>query len=111
MIRVVFWRGTGGLPAGFRVQGHAGYRPKGEDIVCAAVSALAQTAVISLKDHLPAAPEVNIRDGVLECRLPASLNATAQEQARVILRTIELGLKAIAGDYKQYVTIEYEGRE
>jgi len=111
MIRVAFWQGAGGLLGGFRVQGHAGYRPKGEDIVCAAVSALAQTAVISLKDQLPVAPEVNIRDGALECRLPASLNPAAQEQAQVILRTIELGLKAIASDYEQYVTIAYEGEE
>ncbi|CEP67039.1 Protein of unknown function DUF464 [Moorella glycerini] len=108
MIRVVFWQGTGGTFTGFTVTGHAGYRPKGEDIVCAAVSALAQTAVLSLKEHLEEEPGVSIQDGVLDCRLPAGLSPAGQEKARVILKTIELGLKAIASDYRQYVAVEYK---
>ncbi|GEA16425.1 hypothetical protein E308F_26710 [Moorella sp. E308F] len=108
MIRIVFWQERGGSLTGFTVTGHAGYPPKGEDIVCAAVSALAQTAVFSLKDHLEEEPGVSIREGFLECRLPASLNPADQEKARVILKTIELGLKAIASDYRQYVALEYK---
>ncbi|WP_406677912.1 ribosomal-processing cysteine protease Prp [Moorella sp. ACPs] len=107
MIRIVFWQERGGSLTGFTVSGHSGYRPKGEDIVCAAVSALAQTAVLSLKDHLEEEPRVSIREGFLECRLPACLSPAGQEKARVILKTIETGLNAIATDYGDYVRLEY----
>ncbi|WP_258360315.1 ribosomal-processing cysteine protease Prp [Moorella sulfitireducens] len=107
MIRIVFWQEEGGALAGFTISGHAGYRPKGEDIVCAAVSALAQTAVLSLKEHLAEEPEVRIEEGFLECRLPPSLKSSGKERARVILETIATGLKAIARDYKEYLRLEY----
>lgn len=35
------------------VTGHAEYKKKGEDIVCAAVSAVVQTAIEGLKKYLP----------------------------------------------------------
>lgn len=108
MIRVVFWRGEDGNLSGFTVKGHAGFGPKGEDIVCAAVSALAQTAVLSLQEQVAAETEVSIGEGMLQCHLPASLSPAAQDKARVIMRTIELGLKAMAGDYKEYIAVEYK---
>ncbi len=37
MIRVILWRNPTER-TGFRVSGHAGYAPAGQDIVCAAVS-------------------------------------------------------------------------
>lgn len=108
MIRVTFWRGRDGHLGGFRVTGHAGYGPKGGDIVCAAVSALAQTAVLSLKDQLEGEPEVIISDGDLQCRLPADLSPAGARTARVILRTLEVGLNTIATDYRPYVRVEYQ---
>lgn len=37
---------------GFTITGHAGYDVMGKDIVCAAVSALSQTCVISLESTI-----------------------------------------------------------
>lgn len=108
MIRVTFWRDRDGDLRGFRVTGHAGYGPKGGDIVCAAVSALAQTAVLSLQDQVEGEPEVVISDGDLRCRLPADLSPTGARTAGIILRTIEVGLNTIAADYKRYVQVEYK---
>lgn len=108
MIRVTFWRGRDGELGGFRVTGHAGYGPKGGDIVCAAVSALAQTAVLGLEDQLEGKPEVTISDGDLQCRLPADLSPAGARTARVILRTLEVGLNTIATDYRPYVQVEYK---
>lgn len=45
------------------VKGHAGYAPHGQDIVCAAVSAILQTAVLgieSIAETYPGHVEVNI---------------------------------------------------
>ena len=40
MIQVVVWRDSGQQIRGIDLDGHAGYGEEGEDIVCAAVSAL-----------------------------------------------------------------------
>ncbi len=41
-----------GLLVGFRIRGHAGFAEYGQDIVCAGASAIAQAAVLGLKDTL-----------------------------------------------------------
>lgn len=110
MIKVTFWQGAGGNLAGITVKGHAGFAPKGEDIICAAVSALAQTAVLSLKEQLAEAPEVIIEDGNLECFLPAGVSPASLEKAQVILKTIAVGLKAIADAHQGYIKVEYKIR-
>lgn len=43
MIRVILWRNNSER-TGFRVSGHAGFAPAGQDIVCAAVSAAVRLA-------------------------------------------------------------------
>ena len=37
---------------GLRIQGHTGFAPQGEDLVCAAVSAIAQTAILLSLIHI-----------------------------------------------------------
>ena len=37
---------------GFSAEGHTGFADRGEDIVCAAISVLTQTAVIGLQQEL-----------------------------------------------------------
>ncbi|MGI9861590.1 ribosomal-processing cysteine protease Prp [Moorella naiadis] len=114
MIRVTFWQGKDGNLRGFTVTGHAGYRIKGEDIVCAAVSALAQTTVLSLQEHLRylekenKEPVVTLREGDLQCLVPDGLSPAGAGTAGVILRTLEIGLQAIATDYAQHVRVEYK---
>ncbi|WP_338824958.1 hypothetical protein MHOCP_05220 [Moorella humiferrea] len=107
MIKIVFWQDKDGSLFGLTVTGHAGFRPKGEDIVCAAVSALAQTAVLSLREQLEEEPVVTLREGFLECRLAQGLSPAGRKKAQIILKTIAAGLRAIAEDYGDYVAIEY----
>ena len=52
MIEVVICEEKNGRISAFRVHGHSGTAPKGRDIVCAGVSALAQTALLGLGRHL-----------------------------------------------------------
>ncbi|MDN5362248.1 MAG: uncharacterized protein PWP70_1295 [Moorella sp. (in: firmicutes)] len=111
MIRVTFWQGKDGNLRGFVITGHAGYGPKGEDIICAAVSALAQTAVLSLQEHLEPEdkePVVSIREGNLQCLIPDGLSPAGASTAGVILKTLEIGLQAIASDYDKYMRMEYK---
>ena len=49
-----------GKPIGFDAHGHTGYAECGEDIVCAAVSAITQTAAMAVTDidRCPAALKI-----------------------------------------------------
>lgn len=108
MIRVRIRRSDDGSIEGFRVTGHAGFRPSGEDIVCAGVSALVETALLGL-EHVAGQPHhAELADGKVDCRLLPGEPA-ARERAQVILETLVLGLKDIEQDYKRFVRIDEGG--
>ncbi len=111
MTRVRFHRDGRGLLRGFTAIGHTGSAPQGEDIVCAGVSALTQTAVNALEGVAGIVPIVRTGDGMLRVRLPGGLNARQSHDAQVILRTVRQGLGDIAKVYPQYVTISITQRE
>ncbi len=54
MLKVRFVRDPGNKIKGFYLSGHADYGPKGQDIVCAGVSALAQGALLGLEEVIGA---------------------------------------------------------
>ncbi len=91
---------------GYTVEGHAEYAARGEDIVCAAISALAQTGVLALEKTAGIQPEVRIADGMLSCLLPCGLIREQWDRCQVVLDTIVHGLHAIADEYDAYVRIE-----
>jgi uncharacterized protein YsxB (DUF464 family) len=97
----------GGRLYGYEAGGHAGYAPSGEDIVCAAVSALTQTALVGLLEVLKAPVEwsVDEKKGALSARIGESSEGT-----ELILRTLEAGLKNIAGQYPDLIGIDYMQR-
>ena len=92
MTSIRFSRDKSGRLSGFTVVGHTGYAPEGEDIVCAGVSALSQTAVI-------------IRSGFLSARLPRGLRAKQRYEAQIILRSVRQGLEDIAKAYPGLVKV------
>ena len=49
MIKVSIYKNDEGKMIGFRLSGHAGYAEHGQDIVCAAVSALVINAMNSIE--------------------------------------------------------------
>ena len=106
MTTVRFLR-RGGRLYGFEAGGHAGYAPSGEDIVCAAVSALTQTALLGLGEVLkvPVEWSVDEEKGALSAFVRESTDGT-----EVVLRTLEAGLKNIAGQYPDLVGIDYMQR-
>ncbi|MFY9272078.1 MAG: ribosomal-processing cysteine protease Prp, partial [Thermacetogeniaceae bacterium] len=97
MIRATFFENSSGELQGFIVEGHAGYAPAGEDIVCAGVSALVQTAVAGLKHFLTVAPLVENRTKsessvFVKLKLPDHLSEEDTRNAQVLLKTMELGM-------------------
>ena len=104
MTRVEFFS-EGDKITGFCCQGHSGYAESGADIVCAAVSALSQTAVNALEAVAGVEPEVIVRSGFLSARLPKGLRAKQRYAAEIILRSVRQGLEDIAKAYPDLVKV------
>lgn len=89
----------------FSVTGHAAFAPEGKDIYCSGVSAVAQTALMGLIQHLSQPPLYQVEKGGLTCELSASLTQKDREIAQVILSTMESGLLAMQEAYHGYVKV------
>ena len=72
MTTVTVFRRPDGALSGFDCRGHALYADAGEDIVCAAVSALTQGTLNGLLNVLKAPVDYHIdeKDGILTARQP-----------------------------------------
>lgn len=82
------------------IDGHAGYAPNGKDIVCAGVSALAQTLVASIEEltedkitYCISAGKVDIKHGNLS------------ERAQLLVNSFFVGVQMIADTYPKHVKI------
>jgi len=94
-----------GRPVGFDASGHTGYAQQGSDIVCSAVSAVTQTAVLGLTQVLGIQVGLDMEDGRLYCILGEECEGAQLEQAQVILCTMEAGLNAIKEEYGKFLKI------
>lgn len=89
------------------MDGHAGYADRGEDIICAAVSALTQNAVNSIEAFTEDAFEADVseEDGSLHVRF----ENTVSDDTRLLLDSLVLGLTSIQDSYGgQYIRIRFE---
>ena len=86
---------------GFTISGHAESRDDGYDLVCAAVSVLAQTAFLGLCHYLGEEPPYEQRDGYFSVQLPET-----SETTEIILETMVLGLQEIVRQYGKYVVFD-----
>ena len=109
MVEVKFFYRENEEISGFQITGHAGFAKKGKDIVCSAVSILAQTAVIGLGEHLQESSfKYSINDGYLKCMLQNDLAVEENKAAQIILKTMYLGIKSIEEGYASHVRIVKE---
>ncbi|MBQ6398248.1 MAG: ribosomal-processing cysteine protease Prp [Oscillospiraceae bacterium] len=87
-----------------RIEGHAGSAPKGEDLVCAGVSALGFTLLLAAGEYY--ADIVTDEDsGLMEVTLKPQ-NVEESAYCFVVMNTIADGLELLAYKYPEYVTIE-----
>ena len=88
--------------------GHTGYADEGEDIVCAAVSAVLQGAALGVMkvSHAKATYQTDDDKGELHLALVEGQDEQVQHDAEVILRTALLSVEDIAASYSQFVKVE-----
>jgi len=92
VIKIQIFRTLAGSITGFEVNGHANTAPHGQDIVCAGVAALTQTAVLGLERYLKRDVTLNIKAGLLAL----DLTGMPDTHTGAILETMLLGLHEIA---------------
>ena len=89
-------------------QGHTGYADHGEDIVCAAISALLQGAALGVLKvaGVKAQYRVNEQKGSLRLEIPQGIAPDARHDCNVILETLLVSVKDLAEGYSEYIEVE-----
>ena len=107
MIHITLFK-SGKYFKAFEISGHSGYSEQGSDIVCAAVSSVANNAVVGICEVLdiPASVKIDEKKGYLKCTLLNKLNEKQTEGADVLILSMQKSLEYIQNDYKKYVTLE-----
>ena len=100
----------GGVVAGVTCKGHTGYAEEGEDIVCAAVSSVVQTAVLGLMRlaGIDVEYKVDEKEGFLSATIPEKITAAQRHDADLILRTAYLGVSDLYEEFSDFINLEVE---
>jgi uncharacterized protein YsxB (DUF464 family) len=109
MITVTFQRCPNGYIRRFTATGHSGYGAEGSDIICAAISAIAQTMIGSLQDLAGLHPVFRLEHGLIECQTPDPEDMAPEQYrtARTLMDAMALGCVQIQKSYgKQYVMVK-----
>ena len=118
MIRIVFRNlsfhegvelpGSAG-PVSMTVEGHAGKGIRGSDPVCAAVSALAQTAVLGIRRIAGIEQDLSVRDGYLHTVFDtADLSPGKKGALKIILDLFCIGIFEILKEHEGAVSIDFD---
>ena len=104
MIEISVIRRDDGKVIGLSVEGHSGYAERGSDIVCAAVSALAQSVLLSLANHLhrELTYDVDSESGSLH----VVLKDEPDELTEAVFSVALAGFAEVVKSCPQYVAIE-----
>ncbi len=85
-------------------EGHAGWADAGDDIVCAAVSAIVQAAWLGLSEHAHVTVAGERTAGRLVMRWP--VDSRDRDDVRAIVATVALSIEQIARQYPDHVRTE-----
>lgn len=94
---------------GIELTGHAGYAEQGEDIICAAVSAL----TLNMANSVEHFTEDSFEGGTEEetGHFWFRFTNTVSTESKLLMNSLVLGLQNIAGDYgKQYIKIRFQAK-
>lgn len=91
----------------FQCLGHAGYAPAGEDIVCAAVSALVINTVNSIETLVSDAFDMETDQD--SGQIDFSLREGYSKESLLLIRSLVLGLQGIQNNYgNDYIMLTFK---
>ena len=90
---------------GFSVSGHSGYAEKGEDIVCAAITALVTMAEATINDVCGAKAKVRVKEEQARITLTLPTSCDEEEAVQAVLSGMMLTLISMREDYPDYIEV------
>jgi uncharacterized protein len=106
LVEVVFYRDSQDRLSSVFAQGHAGFADHGEDVVCAAISAILQALRLGLETYAGIHLDADQESGEFSIRWPEGARDDAAVKA--IAATAELSVERIASQYPQHVKFSRE---
>ena len=90
---------------GFTISGHSGYAEAGQDIICAAISAVVTMAEATINDVCGAKAKVRVKeeDACVTLTLPASCDE--EEAVQAVLAGMLLTLCGMRDDYPDFIEV------
>ena len=92
----------------FQISGHADYRKRGKDIVCAAVSAVSIGTVNSIQALAGVELPAEMKDGWLTSHIPILSDQDSESKTQLLLESMLTMLKSISKDYSKHVSVKEE---
>lgn len=92
----------------FECSGHTGYGEYGNDVLCAAISAITQSCLVGLSKVLGIKPNVKKDDdsGYLKIELPSDLDKDTFAKASMLIAVVYESIKDLKSGYSKYISME-----
>jgi uncharacterized protein len=112
MIIAKIYKDKEGYIRRYSINGHSNYAEYGNDIVCAGVSALTQTVLISLVkvckiEENTIRYKIDDKTGFLDVSLPEDIEAFKLENSQILLKSLVVGINSMIESYPDYINLEY----
>ena len=90
---------------GFTVSGHSGYAEAGQDIVCAAISAVVTMAEATINDVCGAKAKVRVKDEDARITLTLPTSCDEEETVQAVLAGMLVTLCNLRDEYPDYIEV------
>ena len=90
---------------GFSVSGHSGYADAGQDIVCAAISAVVTMAEATINDVCGAKAKVRVKEEDARVTLTLPAVCDEEESVQAVLAGLLLYLCNLRDEYPDYIEV------
>ena len=90
---------------GFTVSGHSGYAEAGQDIVCAAISAVVTMAEATINDVCGAKAKVRVKDEDARITLTLPASCDEEETVQAVLAGMMVTLCNLRDEYPDYIEV------
>ena len=90
---------------GFSISGHSGYAEAGQDIVCAAISAIVTMAEATINDVCGAKAKVRVKEEDARITLTLPTSCDEEESVQAVLAGMLITLAGLRDDYPDYIEV------
>ena len=94
-----------GRISGFSVSGHSGYAEAGQDIVCAAISAVVTMAEATINDVCGAKAKVRVKEEDARVTLTLPTSCDEEDTVQAVLAGMLVTLCNMRDDYPDYIEV------